>query len=168
MRLNLTRIGRQFMIEIIIPGYKAFRFQHLVLDVNGTIAKDGQLIEGIEELLTGLRSKLEIHLITADTHGGQEVINHRLNLVAFLIPVEKQAEAKLDYIEKLGAPTVVAVGNGANDTAMLEHAALGIAVIGPECAAMKTLQKADVVAPDISSALELLLFPKRLIATLRR
>ena len=83
------------MIEIPIPGYKTFRFQHLVLDVNGTIAKDGHLIEGTEELLTELRSKLEIHLITADTHGGQEVINHRLNLVAFLIPVEKQAEAKL-------------------------------------------------------------------------
>ncbi len=58
------------MIEILIPGYKTFRFQHLVLDVNGTIAKDGQLIEGTEELLTELRSKLEIHLITADTHGG--------------------------------------------------------------------------------------------------
>ena len=156
------------MNEILIPGYKTFRFQHLVLDVNGTIAKDGQLIEGIEELLTELRSQLEIHLITADTHGGQEVIDHRLDLVAFLIPVQRQAEAKLDYIEKLGAPTVVAVGNGANDAAMLERAALGIAVIGPEGAAVKTLRFADVVAPDIHSALELLLFPKRLIATLRR
>ena len=74
------------MIEILIPGYKKFRFQHLVLDVNGTVAKDGQLIEGIEELLTELRSNLEIHLITADTHGGQEVINHRLNLVAISDP----------------------------------------------------------------------------------
>ncbi len=91
-----------------------------------------------------------------------------MNLAAILIPVQKQAEAKLDYIEKLGADTVVAVGNGANDAAMLERAALGIAVIGPEGAAAKTLQKADVVAPDIRSALELLLFPKRLIATLRR
>jgi P-type E1-E2 ATPase len=156
------------MIEVLVPGYRTFRFEHLVLDVNGTIAKDGHLIEGTEELLTELRSKLEIHLITADTHGGQEAINHRLNLVAFLIPVEKQAEAKLDYIEKLGADTVVAVGNGANDSAMLERSALGIAILGPEGTAAKTLQKADVVVPDIHSALELLLFPKRLVATLRR
>jgi len=156
------------MIEILIPGYKIFRFRHLVLDVNGTIAKDGRLIEGTEELLTKLRSKLEIHLITADTHGGQEAINHQLNLVAFLIPVEKQAEAKLDYIEKLGADTVAAIGNGANDAAMLERSALGIAVLGPEGTAAKTLEKADVVVPSIQSALELFLFPKRLIATLRR
>ena len=156
------------MIEILIPGYKTFRFQHLVLDVNGTIAKDGQLIEGIEELLTELRSKLEIHLITADTHGNQEAINRQLALAAIRIPAQNQAEAKLDYVETLGADKIVAMGNGANDAAMLERAALGIAVIGPEGAAVKTLQKADVVAPDIHSALELLLFPKRLIATLRR
>ena len=66
------------MIEILIPGYKTFRFQHLVLDVNGTIAKDGHLIDGTKELLTELRSKLEIHLITADTHGNQETINKQL------------------------------------------------------------------------------------------
>ena len=156
------------MIEILIPGYKTFRFQHLVLDVNGTIAKDGQLIEGTEGLLTELRARLEIHLITADTHGNQEAINKQLALTAIQIPVRNQAKAKLDYIETLGADKIVAMGNGANDAAMLERAALGIAVIGPECAAVETLQKADVVAPDIHSALELLLFPKRLIATLRR
>ena len=52
--------------------------------------------------------------------------------------------------------------------AMLECAALGIAIMGPEGVAGITLQKADVVVPDIRSALELLLYPKRLIATLRR
>ena len=156
------------MIEILIPGFKTFQIQHLVLDVNGTIAKDGKLIEGVEDLLTRLQPKLEIHLITADTHGGQEAINRQLKIVAFQIPVEKQAEAKLDYIEKLGTDSVVAMGNGANDAAMLERAALGVAVLSPEGAAVRTLQKADIVAPSIHSALELLLYPKRLIATLRR
>ena len=74
----------------------------------------------------------------------------------------------LDYIQRLGADTVFAVGNGANDAAMLEHAALGVAVIGPEGAAVETLLKAKVVVPYIRAALELLLFPKRLAATLRR
>lgn len=156
------------MIEIDIPGYRAFRFQNLVLDVNGTIAKDGQLIQGTKELLAKLGAQLEVHMITADTHGRQETVNQQLNLTAVLIPVQKQSEAKLSYIEKLGADTVVAVGNGANDGAMLECAALGIAIIGPEGVAGITLQKADVVVPDIRTALELLLYPKRLIATLRR
>jgi P-type E1-E2 ATPase len=156
------------MIEIIIPGYRTFRFQHLVLDVNGTIAKDGQLIEGTKELLTELGSKLEVHLITADTHGNQEAINKQLNLTAVRIPTQNQAEAKLDYVERLEADNTVAIGNGANDAAMLERAALGIVIVGPEGAAAKTLLKADIVVQDIRSALELLLHHKRLIATLRR
>lgn len=156
------------MIEILIPGYKTFRFQHLVLDVNGTIAKDGHLIDGTKELLAELRSRLDIHLITADTHGNQEAINRQLALAAIQIPAQNQAQAKADYVEALGADKIVAMGNGANDAAMIERAALGIAILGPEGAAGITLQKADVVVTDIRSALELLLYPKRLIATLRR
>jgi P-type E1-E2 ATPase len=156
------------MLDIDIPGYRTFRFQHLVLDVNGTIAKDGRLIEGTKELLAELGKKLEVHMITADTHGQQEVINQQLNLIAIRIPAQKQAEAKLNFMERLGADTVVAVGNGANDALMLKRAALGIGIIGPEGAAVQTLQNADVVVLDIRSALELLLYPKRLIATLRR
>ena len=156
------------MIEIEIPGFLTFRLQHLVLDMNGTIAKDGQLIEGVAERLMELRSSLDIHIVTADTHGTLEAIDKLLNLTAVRIATQNQVQAKLDYIERLGADTVVAVGNGANDAAMLERAALGIVIVGPEGSAVETLLKADVAVPHIQAALELLLYPKRLIATLRR
>ena len=51
---------------------------------------------------------------------------------------------------------------------MIEHAALGIAVIGPEGSAVTSLLRADIAVSDIRAALELLVHPKRLIATLRR
>lgn len=156
------------MIRIEIPGYAAFAFHHLVLDVNGTIAKDGRLLEGVQERLESLRQKLDIHLVTADTHGTQETLNETLQLTAFRIPLQNQAKAKLEYIEQLGKNTVAAIGNGANDALMLEYAALGILVIGPEGAAVESLLKAKIVAPGILAALDLLLYPKRLIATLRR
>lgn len=156
------------MIEIDIPGFRSFQFRHLVLDVNGTIAKDGILIEGVEACLEELRKSLNIHLVTADTHGTQERINESLGLTATRIPFQNQAQAKRDYVDRLGANTVAAIGNGANDAAMLEHAALGIAVIGPEGAAFESLIRAKVVVTDIRKAFELLLHTKRLAATLRR
>ena len=109
------------MIEIDIPGFARFHFAHLVLDVNGTIARDGQLLDGVAELLAQLQPKLAIHLITADTHGNQEIIDRQLSLKATRIPTQDQAEAKLNYIEGLGSDQVVAIGNGANDAAMLEN-----------------------------------------------
>lgn len=156
------------MIEIEVPGFIRYQLQHIVLDVNGTIAKDGQLLEGVKELFAELSSKLDIHLVTADTHGGQKVIDETLGLTAVRIESQNQVKAKLDYIQQLGVDKVVAVGNGANDSAMLEHAALGIIILGPEGAAVESLLKAKVVVPDIRAALELLLHPKRLMATLRR
>jgi soluble P-type ATPase len=156
------------MIEIDIPGYRRICLEHLVLDVNGTIARDGQLLEGTAERIADLQGKLAVHLVTADTHGRQAEIDRRLSLSAVRIPVRDQARAKRNYIETLGPGKVAAVGNGANDASMLEGAALGICVIGPEGSAVDALMKADVVVTDIRAALELLLNPKRLIATLRR
>ncbi len=156
------------MIEISVPGFKTFRFRNLVLDVNGTIAKDGELIEGVAGLLDQLRRGLNVHLVTADTHGKQAEIDRILGMKAVAIPAKDQVLTKLRYIEELGADEAAAMGNGANDSAMLGRAALGIVIIGPEGAAVESLLKAQVVVPDIRTALELLLYPKRLIATLRR
>jgi soluble P-type ATPase len=68
----------------------------------------------------------------------------------------------------LGADQVIAIGNGSNDAAMLREAAVGIAVLGPEGLALDALLAADVAAPDILTALDLLRDPARLIATLRK
>ncbi len=59
------------------------------------------------------------------------------------------------------------MGNGRNDRLMLARAGLGIAVVGPEGAHHEALAAASVVVPDIRAGLDLLLNPKRLLATLR-
>jgi len=78
-----------------------------------------------------------------------------------------ESSQKAALVEELGAERVVAMGNGANDVAMLQRAALGIAMLGGERLATACFNAADLVAPDIVTALDLLLFPRRLIATLR-
>jgi len=62
---------------------------------------------------------------------------------------------------------VVAVGNGQNDIPMMRSASLGIAVLGPEGLCTELLRVADVVVTSITDALDLLLEPRRLTATLR-
>lgn len=96
------------MWQAEVPGRGTLRLEHLVLDLNGTIAQDGELVPG-----------------------------------------------------------VAAVGNGANDAAMLREAALGIAVLGPEGLAAEALLAADVLVRDVRDALDLLLQPERLVATWR-
>jgi P-type E1-E2 ATPase len=142
--------------------------EHVVFDVNGTLAVDGKLLPDIPELLQELRQRLNIHLLTADTHGKQTEIDRQLNLEAVRIQAGSEKEQKLDYIHQLGANQTAAVGQGANDALMLEAARIGICVISAEGTALQSLLKADLVVPDIRSALEILQNPTRLKASLRK
>jgi soluble P-type ATPase len=156
------------MIEINIPGRDPLRLEHLVCDVNGTLAKDGRLLDKIAKPLVGLKDRLTLHLITADTYGKQDAIDFTLGLKAVRLKGGNQAEQKAAYVRGLGAERVVAIGNGANDALMLKEAALGFAVLGEEGLAVEALLAADVVVSSAYDALGLLENPTRLVATLRK
>lgn len=155
------------MIQIPIAGFKTLRIHHLVLDFNGTIGRDGRLIDGVRERLRALSRNLQLHVLTADTFGqvAGQVAEIPCELV--VIPEGREAEAKLDHVVSLGHGTVACVGNGRNDALMLEHAALGIGVIQTEGCAREAFLAADIVTTSILDALDLLAFPMRLTATLR-
>jgi len=156
------------MIELSIPGRGALRLQHLVSDVNGTLAVDGVLIRGLAERIAAIADRLQVHLLTADTHGRQASIDEQLKLTANRLAGGAEQEQKRAFVEKLGADSVVALGQGANDAAMLKAAGLGICVMSAEGAAAETLIAADLVVPDILAAFDLLDKPLRIVATLRK
>jgi len=155
------------MLEIPIPGYKSLHFEHLVLDYNGTLARDGELLEGVADALAALAEPLQIHVVTADTFGKVHRRMADSPCTVVVLPKEQQDVAKRKYVEQLGSDRVVAIGNGRNDRLMLKRAALGIAVVEEEGAAAETLLAADVVCPSILAALDLLRNPLRLTASLR-
>jgi soluble P-type ATPase len=156
------------VIAVDIPGYKRLRLQHLVLDYNGTLALDGRLLPGVADALRRLHRTLELHVLTADTFGSAEVQLRGIPAMVKVLPAADQDVRKAAYVRRLGAIATVCVGNGRNDRAMLRTAVLGITVLGGEGAARETLGAGHVVCRDIRSALDLLLHPKRLVATLRR
>lgn len=156
------------MIEVNIPGEKPLLLKYLVSDVNGTLALDGVLMEGVAAALERLKPSLDIHLLTADTHGRQAEIDRQLGLEAVRIPPGGEAEKKAAYVHRLGAAHTVALGQGANDAAMLKTAALGICVVSAEGTALQALLAAHLLIPDVLSALALLEHPQRIVASLRR
>jgi len=156
------------MIELNIPGRGLIQLQHLVCDVNGTLAVDGQLLDGVKQRLSVLCDRLTLHLLTADTHGKQAIIDQQLGFKAIHILPGNEAEQKENYVQKLGAGSIVAIGQGANDAGMLRTAALGICVLSPEGTSLETLMGADLVVANIYEALDILEKPLRIVATLRK
>lgn len=156
------------VIEINIPGRGTLRLEHLVTDVNGTLAVDGQIVAGVAQKIGSLKSRLTVHMLTADTHGRQSVIDAQLDLKAVRIQTGDESEQKADYVRRLGAESVVALGQGANDAGMLKEAALGICVLSLEGTAGEALLSADLLTPNINAALDLLDNPMRIVASLRK
>ena len=156
------------MIEITVPGYPAIVLEHLILDYNGTIALDGKLIPGVKERLLKLSEHLQIHILTADTHGTVQTEVKDIPCQVTVLPAgTNHIEAKRDLAAQIGAEVSVAMGNGRNDFRMLGICAVGICILGEEGASFQSLSNADIICPSVLSALDLLLYPKRLIATMR-
>jgi P-type E1-E2 ATPase len=156
------------MQTIDIPYYQSLTLQHLVLDYNGTIALDGELKDTVKALLPKLSEHYTIHIITADTFGSVKAQMAGFHVIVRVLQTDNHTSEKAAYIDSLDKTLCIAVGNGNNDSQMLQNAMLGIAVVGDEGCATATLLKSNISCNNIEDALMLLLNKKRLIATLRK
>ena len=155
-------------LDLVIPGWGTLEVQNALFDLNGTLALDGILPEDVKERLHRLQEMLAVYVVTADTHGTvTDLLRDCANLEIARIEVGNEAEQKCDLLEKLGASHTVAFGNGANDALMLRKACLGICVMQGEGTALQAFLAGDIFVRSADEALDLLLNPARLVATLR-
>lgn len=154
------------MIEI--PNFKNLEILNIVCDYNGTIAKDGIVLDGIKKLFGELSQSYKIFVITADTFGSVQTQVEGFGVEIKILTSSDHTKEKAEFIKELGAENSLAIGNGNNDSLMIQNAVIGIAILGDEGCAKETLLSADIVCKNSVEALELVLYPKRLIATLRR
>ncbi len=154
------------MLTIEIPGREPLCLRHLILDYNGTIAEDGEIIEAIRPRLETLSRDLSIYVITADTHGTAAKKCQGLPLQVLTFPTTQVGAIKAGEAMKCTGG-VCTIGNGFNDIQMSDAADLSICVIGKEGCCGALLMHTDVVVLSIQDALDLLLVPGRLRATLR-
>jgi P-type E1-E2 ATPase len=152
-------------IEIPVPAAETIRVRRAVLDFNGTLALDGALLPGVAPRLRALAKLIPLTVLTADTFGTAAKALSRLPLTVHTV---RSGRDKAAFVSRWRSAGVAAIGNGANDAAMFREAALSVAILGPEGLSTAALRSATVVVPTATAALDLLLRPKRVSATLRR
>ncbi|MDD2582374.1 MAG: ATPase P [Desulfuromonadaceae bacterium] len=154
-------------MKIDIPGFGTLDLKYLVLDYNGTIARDGKLLSNLDKTLEELSGHFSIHVLAADASGTAERELAGLPCTVQLFTGEQITEQKVRYIHDLGAEQVVCIGNGSDDRLMLKAARLGVVVLEGEGSAVCAIQHADIISRSIYDAMGLLMIPQRIIATLR-
>ena len=155
------------MISIDIAGWGNMEIENVVLDLNGTLATDGKIPPEVKKKINALAGQAKIYVLTADTQGTatEEIREMKVELVK--IEGKDSKEGKFNFLKTLDLDKTVAIGNGNNDQLTLKEAALGIAILGDEGISVTALKQADIMVKNISDAIDLLLKPKRLMATLR-
>ncbi|MBN1225480.1 MAG: ATPase P [Deltaproteobacteria bacterium] len=156
------------MITLAIPGREDLSVKNLILDLNGTIAFDGNISKGVKKRISLLSKHLNIFIVTADTNKNAEQLVKGLNVNLFKIYKENEDSQKLSLLLEKGKDETISIGNGANDVFMLKESCIGICVLGSEGAATEALTASNIVVPAINDALDLLLKSHRLIATMRK
>lgn len=156
------------MIIIDIPGYGRLEIEHFVSDFSGTLSEDGSLIPGVAERLNELSEQIQVHVLTSDTFGKARKELEGIKCTVHILEGEDHTGQKERYVVGLGAEGVVAFGNGNNDALMLKAAGIGIVVCLPEGCSIAAFSAAMIFVKSPLDAIELLLNPKRLIATMRR
>ncbi len=155
------------MISVPIPGWGELAIEYVMVDFNGTMALDGKLKKEVNEVIDKISRYVKVFVLTADAY---DSVDSELSASAVtFIKVNKNmsGEEKAKIVRELGPEKIVAIGNGANDAAMVKEAALGIAVVGEEGCSTALIKEADLVVSDVVKAFGLIAHPERLVATLR-
>ncbi len=155
------------MLGISIPGRDKLEIRNVVFDFNGTIAVDGKLVPSVTEKIRRLNSYLKVYVLTSDTYGTAENELAGMGVRVFVLKSDNVSREKWRIVRKLGAQSTICVGNGVNDIGMFGICALAILVIGEEGCSAKAAGKADIIVKNCDDALDLILNPKRIAATLR-
>jgi soluble P-type ATPase len=155
------------MIRIDIPGWGNMEVENVVLDLNGTLATDGKIPSEVKKKINALAGQVKIYILTADTQGTatEEIREMKVELIK--VEGKDSKEGKFNFLKSLDLEKTIAMGNGNNDQFILKEAGIGIAILGDEGISVIALKQADIMVKNISDALDLLLKPKRLMATLR-
>jgi soluble P-type ATPase len=148
-----------------IPGLGDLELDTLILDLNGTIAVDGSLLGGVKEGIKKLQDAgIEVVFFTGNTNNDAEKISSDLGIGWKLA---KNAIEKAELALSMGSTNIVTIGNGSIDAELFKVAKLSILTIQAEGASKKAFDNCDILTTSIADALEILILPSRLIATLR-
>jgi len=158
-------------ITIDIPGFGKLQINSVLSDYTGTLSCGGKLVTGVRDRLLSLAEFVDIHVVTSDSYGTAEEELKGLPLVCQRLEAGSEDVQKRRYAEGLDPRHVASFGNGNNDRLHMklvkESGGLAVAVENGEGCAHEAIRNANVVVTGAVNALDLLLEPIRLRATLR-
>lgn len=147
-------------------GVGELELVNIILDLNGTLAVGGKLVEGIEPRLIKLKELgYTLFLFTGDQRGNAAELAQKIGIE---IQRATTTEEKRTLTDKIDVSKTVAIGNARIDIGTFVTTKLRIATLQAEGIHTEILQYVDIIVPSINDALDLLIDPNIFNATMRK
>ncbi len=147
-------------------GVGEIELNTIILDLNGTLAVNGSIVEGAKERLIKLKELgYKIYLFTGDQRGNAAELTKEIDIT---ILRATNTEEKERLTLSLDFSKTVSIGNARIDIGTFKHTKLRIATIQAEGIHAEILKFVDIVVLSINDALDILINPDSLNATMRK
>jgi soluble P-type ATPase len=146
-------------------GVGEINLDTIILDLNGTLAIDGKLVDGVIPRINKLKeSGFKLYLFTGDQRG---TASQQASELGIELMFAKTTSEKAECAKKCNFETTVAIGNARIDIGTFENSKIKIATLQKEGIHASIINHVDVIVPSINDALDLLLNPDSFNATMR-
>lgn len=148
-----------------VPQLGEITINTIVLDLNGTLAVKGKIVDGAKERIAKLKELgFKIILFTGDQRGNAKELCEDLG-IDFM-----KAGSGLDketLFLDLELETTAAIGNARIDLGKFKHAKVSVATLQSEGIHTGILKDVDVIVPSINDALDFFIDADIFCATMR-
>ena len=147
-------------------GVEEIELTNIILDLNGTLAVNGIIVDGVKERIQKLKQLgYEVYLFTGDQRGNAAAQAAKLG-----IKVKKaiSSDEKEKLTKELETEKTVSIGNARIDIGAFKPCALRIGTLQGEGIHTEILEHIDLLVPSVNNALDLLIDPNIFNATMRK
>ncbi len=147
------------------PGKGKITLDTIILDLNGTLAIEGNLVDVVIKRIEKLKTLgFKIYLFTGDQRGNAVIQAKKLGID---VVITKNTQEKALASKKFNKNTTVAIGNARIDIGTFENSRIRIATLQKEGIHREILEHVDIIVPSINDALDLLINVDSFNATMR-
>jgi soluble P-type ATPase len=152
-------------MKILGAGQEQINIENIILDLNGTLAVEGQIADTTKALIIQLKAlSYRLVLISGDIRGNAADVAKELGLDLFL---GTSSPEKALQMQQFDSEKTAAIGNARIDIGTFQNAKISIGTLQGEGIHVGILKYIDILVPSIDAALKLFINTKSLEATLR-
>jgi len=149
-----------------VPGVGAIEIDTLVVDSNGTLTINGEIVAGVMERIHRLQSLgVDVVMISSDQRGNARNIALSSGITYYEAANSREKE---DVLLSLESRNVAAIGNARIDIGLFVQSIVSIATLQKEGIHKDIIDHVDVIVPCINDALDFFLDEDTFIATMKR